>query len=154
MSQHERATYAQGREIMNHAVAYQERVRDALDELQQNPRLPERTRLLLTSVALDQRNLLGALERYREDATLKTREYYAQYLIELPPVIGQPDSPVASLELMQWLQGLYQPLCRMFEDLAGKGDSPELAEVFGALAELVRGHERRLSKEYQRSEDL
>jgi hypothetical protein len=153
MTQHERATFTRGREVIEHSVRYLTEVRDVLDELRERD-LDERVAMLLNSVEVEQRNLLGAIERLLDDASDQVLGTYAQYTVELPVEIGMPELPLTTLGLVQWLEGVNRPLQDLFAALAEKGDSQEAAEAFAALAGQVEAHSRRLSMEYQRMEDL
>lgn len=153
MTQHERYTYTQGREVIEHAIGYLKQVRDHLDDARAGEH-PERVRMLLDSMETEQRNLLGAMERFLEDAPDKALDTYEQYTVELPPRVEAPETPLTNLKLFQWLQSHNANLFNLFNELAEKGDKHELAELFGGMAQHVESHERRLSKEYQRFEDL
>ncbi len=153
MTQHERYTYTSGQEVIEHSIRYLTWIRDALDELRGRD-LGERTRMLLNSVEVEQRNLLGAIERFLEDAPDKVLRTYAQYTVELPEEVELPGQPLEPLGLIQWLERYNGYLNAMFAELSEKGDSQEVAEIFATLAQQVEAHDRRLSKQYQRSQDL
>lgn len=153
MTQHERVTFTRGREVIEHSIQYLTRIRDALDELHSRDH-GERVKMLLNSFEVEQRNLLGSIERYLEDAPDKVLRTYSQYTVELPAETEPAAEPLDSLGLVQWLEGCNRPLHEMFAELAEKRDSDEVAEVFAGIAEQIDAHDRRLSKEYQRSEDL
>jgi hypothetical protein len=110
--------------------------------------------MLLNSVEVDQRNLLGSIERLLEDSSDKVLDTYAQYTVELPGEIGPADEPLTTLGLIQWLERSNRPLQEMFAELAEKGDCAEADDVFAGIARQVEEHDKRLSKEYQRTEDL
>jgi hypothetical protein len=110
--------------------------------------------MLLRSVAVEQRNLLGALERFLDDLPANVADTYAQYTVELPATVEPPDDdPLTTLGLVRWLERQNRPLHATFAELAGK-ESGEVAEVLGGIAAQVEAHDRRLSTEYQRLEDL
>ncbi len=153
MTQHQRVTFEQGREVVEHAIAQLTRIRDVLDELRDQAH-PERVRMLLESVEVEQRSLLGALERWLDDAPGKVLETYTQYTVELPSEIEAPDTPLTGLGLIQWLARQNGYVQRTFAELADKGDNVDAARLFGGIAGQIEAHERKLSKEYQRTEDL
>jgi len=153
MTQHTRTTFTRARDLLAHSVQYLRSVRDLLDDARGREH-SERVQMLLTSFETEQRNLLGALERYQQDAAARSLDTFAQYSVELPEPISGPDEPLSTLTLTQWLLGLNQHLIDMFEELGEHATSTQTREMFGALAEQVRSHDRRLSKEYQRFEDL
>jgi hypothetical protein len=156
MTQHQRDTYIDGREILKRAARHLSQIRDILDDaLEQEP--SERVKMLLTSVELEQRNLLGAVERYLDDAPTKILNTYAQYTVEIPSDVEPPEEPLTTLGLAQWLQRQNGLLQAMFAELADKGEKANADErrvVFGGLAAQLESHNRKLSKEYQRFEDL
>ncbi len=153
MTQHKRYTYTSGREVIEHSVQYLTRIRDILDELREADH-DERTKMILNSVEVEQRNFVGSIERFLEDAPEKVLRTYAQYTVELPEEIERPAEPLDSLGLIQWLERYNGYLHNMYAELSEKGDSKEVAEVFAGIAQQVESHDRRLSKEYQRSQDL
>jgi hypothetical protein len=153
MAQHERVTFTQGREVIEHAVAYLRKIEDVLEDLRDSAE-SERVAMLLTSVTKEQRALVGGVERYLEDASDKVLGTYAQYTIELPRDVDGPEAPVTSLVLIQWLVRMNSHLHDMFAELARSAPGAEIAEVFAGLAEQIQSQDRRLSKEYQRFEDL
>lgn len=153
MKQNERSTFSRTIEVVEHGIDYLKRVRDVLSSLRDGEH-PERVTMLLDSFELEHRNLLGAIERYREDADDRLLQTYAQYTVLLPVEMSEPDRPLTTLSLMTWLQRLNQPLASMFRELAETAKTPDLREAFAALADQVESHERKLSKEYQRLEDL
>lgn len=153
MTQHKRTTFTQARDLLAHSVLYLRSVRDLLDDARERDH-SERVQMLLTSFETEQRNLLGALERYQQDASAQLLDTFAQYSVELPEPVSGPEEPLSTLSLTQWLLGLNQQLINVFEELAEHATSTESREMFGTMAEQVRSHDRRLSKEYQRFEDL
>jgi hypothetical protein len=153
MTQHQRVTFTQGREVIEHSIRYLTRIRDALDALHEGDH-GERVKMLLNSVEADQRNLLGSIERLLEDSSDKVLDTYAQYTVELPGAIEPAEQPLTTLGLIQWLERSNRPLQKMFAQLAQKGDNAEAGDVFGGIARQVEEHDKRLSKEYQRTEDL
>lgn len=153
MSKHEHVTFSSGRDVLEHAIRYLTWIRDALDELRERQH-GERVRMLLESVEAEQRNLLGSLERLVEDASREALNTYTQYTVELPSEVHLPEEPLTNLGFIQWLQEYNRPLYQMFARLSEHEDSDEASELFGGLAQQVEAHERRVSKEYQRTEDL
>lgn len=153
MARHQQITFHRGHEVLQFATRYLERIRDVLDELAEEEG-GERLKMLLRSVRTEHRNLLGSVERVLEDSSEKVRRVYAQYTVEMPAEVEPPEGPVTTLALVQWLEHLLEPVHDMFEELAGNEDSEEASEVFGGLAQQIQSHSMRLSKEYQRTEDL
>ncbi len=153
MKHHERVTFNQGRDILEHSIDYLKHVNGLLEATAERDH-GERERMLLESFRIEQRNLLGALERYLEDAPEKLLDTYSQYAVELPAELAGPEEPISTLSLTQWVMALNQHLVSLFAELAGSGKNAALRDIFAALAEQVQAHDRRLAKEYQRFEDL
>ncbi|MDZ7670899.1 MAG: hypothetical protein U5Q16_16300 [Gammaproteobacteria bacterium] len=152
MSQHEQATFTQGGDVIEHTVNYLRRIADVIDDVRQQDN-SERVGMLLDCAELEQRELIGALERLLDDAPQKVMETYAQYTVELPAEIQAPDVQ-STLDLIQWLSRYNSAVHETFTELAETADGGEITEVFGGIAEQIQAHEQRLSKEYQRLEDL
>lgn len=154
MSAHERVTFSQGREVIEHAVRHLSRVRDVLSDLREQDDHDERVAMFLDSVEVEQRNLLGALARLLDDGAPKVLEAYAQYTVELPADIDPPEEdPLTTLGVLQWLTGQNDYVRNTFAELAEKGEE-EAKRVFASIADQVEGQDKRLAKEYQRTEDL
>ena len=153
MARHQQVTFHRGEEILEFSIRYLTRIRDILDELSQGEH-QERVKMLLASVEAEQRNLLGSIERVLEDTSDKVRNVYAQYTVEIPAEIEPPADPLTTLGLIQWLEGLNDPVRSMFKELSENEDAEEADEVFGSIAQQIEAHNMRLSKEYQRTEDL
>lgn len=154
MPEHEHVTFTSGDDVLKHAIDYLSRIDAALEQLGEREQ-SERLKLLLNSVKAEQRNLLGSLERLREDTSDKVRRTFAQYTVEMPTRIEPPDEqPLSTLGLIQWLETMNGHLRKLFAELSEKGDSKEAGEVFGSIADQVEAHDRNLSKEWQRTEDL
>ena len=153
MAKHEHVTFSSGRDLIEHGIRYLTWTRDALDELRERDH-EQRVRMLLESVEVEQRNLLGSLERLLEDTSRKALNTYTQYSVELPTEVVLPDEPLTTLGLVKWLQEYNNHLQEMFAKLAENEDSEEASNVFGGIAQQIEAHDRRLSKEYQRTEDL
>ncbi len=154
MSHHERVTFTQGRDVIEHAVRHLSQIRDVLDELRERDDHDERVAMFLDSVEIEQRNLLGAVARLLEDGAPAALETYAQYTVELPTEVPPPEDAGSTLGITRWLAEQNGHLQRTFAELADNGASGAEREMFAALAQQIESHERRLSKEYQRSEDL
>jgi len=153
MKQHQRVTFNRGSDVLEHAVEYLEHVRTLLQDVADGD-LSERVRMLLDAYVVEQRNLLGAMERFLEDAPDRALATYTQYAVELPAELSGPAAPLTTLSLTQWVVGLNQHLVSLFTELAESGKNDALGEIFASLASQVQAHERKLSKEYQRFEDL
>lgn len=155
MSAHERVTFTQGREVIEHAVRHLSRVRDVLSELREQDDHDERVALFLDSVEVEQRNLLGALARLLDDGAPKVLEAYTQYTVELPADIEPPaDDPLTNLGLLKWLTRQNEYVRNTFAELGEKGDSEEAKRVFASIADQMENQDKHLAKEYQRTEDL
>jgi hypothetical protein len=158
MTKHQRDTYISGREILERAISYLTQVRDILEQAREQTE-SERVRLLVNSVETEQRNVLGAIERYLEDVPDKVLVTWVQYTVELPSDVEPPEQqPLTTLGITRWLIEVNGRLQTLFKELAEKGDKADsdvqMREVYGSIAQLLESHERRLSKEYQRFEDL
>src|SRR5690606_42121771 len=114
-----------------------------------------RVLLLLDSIAPERRSLPAAVERVLEEGPDKLLNTYTQYTVEMPTEFDPPDEePLSGIDVIRWLQSLNEPLREMFKELADNRDSEEASEAYAALAQQLEAHEMRLSKEYQRTEDL
>lgn len=153
MKKHQRVTFNQVSDIFEHAIDYLKHVVTLLDGLRERE-LSDRVEMLLSSYEVEERNLLGALERYVEDADDRLLNTYAQYSVELPAELDGPEEPLSTIALTRWLQGLNQHLVELFRELAGTSRSADQRGAFEAMTRQVESHERKLSKEYQRFEDL
>jgi hypothetical protein len=156
MTRHQRDTYIDGHDILARAVRHLSQIRDVLDQARESES-SERVRMLLNSMELEQRNLLGAIARYQDDAPDKLLNTFAQYTVELPSDIDPPEQPLTTLSITQWLLRQNGQLHAVFKELAEKGEkgnAEERRDVWEGIAQQLEAHERRLSKEYQRFEDL
>jgi hypothetical protein len=156
MTMHQRDTYIDGREILNRSVRHLTQVSDILGEARERE-LSERVRMLLDSFEAEQRNLLGAIERYCSDAPDKILNTYVQYTVELPSDVEPPEEPLTTLSLTQWLvrqNGMLQAFFTELAEQGEKGNADQRREVFGGIAQQLESHDRHLSKEFQRFEDL
>lgn len=153
MKQRGRVTFSQASEIFEHSIAYLAHIGEVLEALREQEH-PQRVKMLLDSFELEHRQLLGAIERYVDDASDRLLNAYSQYAVELPAELSGPDTPLTTLSLTQWLQALNQHLAAMFRELAETVKSAELRSAFEGLTQQVESHERKLSKEFQRFEDL
>lgn len=154
MTRHKHHTYQTGQQVIEHAVRHLRATADALEELAGRNN-GARLQMLLDSIVPEERNLLGAVERVLEDGADKLLNTYTQYTVEMPTEFDPPDGErLDGLEVIQWLDSLHKPLREMFEELADNRDSEEASEAYAALAQQLESHEMRLSKAYQRTEDL
>lgn len=153
MTRHKHYTFRDGQQVIEHGVRYLRAIRDALDDLIDQDH-GERVKMLLSTVVSEHRGLLDSLDRLQEDTTDKMRNTYTQYTVEMPEEIEPPEQPLTSLGLVQWLSGALEPLQNMFKELAENRDSEDATEVYASLAQQIESHQMRLSKEYQRTEDL
>jgi hypothetical protein len=153
MDKHTRSAFSRIGDVLEHSIEYLSRVAEQLEKAR--PReLPERVRMLLSSFEADQRNLLAALERYVEDAADKVSDTYISFYSPLPEEVSVPEDPLTTLSLTLWLEEMNQHLIDVFTELAATAASADVKEAMTALADMVQAHDRRLSKEYQRGEDL
>jgi hypothetical protein len=153
MTRHQRATFTRGGEVIEHAVQYLKGIRDVLDDLR-GENHGDRVAMFLNVIEVQERELIGALERFLDDVPDKVLDTYAQYTIELPAEFAPlPDSPT-TLDLTQWVARYNGALQETFAELGDTGEPGEIADVFAGIAAQIQSHERRLSKEYQRFEDL
>ena len=153
MVQQTRNAFSRIGEVLEHSIDFLERVGERLESTR--PRqLPERVRMLLVSFETDQRNLLAALERYVEDAPDNVRDTFINFSMQLPDTLPDPDEPLTTLALTRWLQDMNQHLIDVFGELAATAVTDDARGAMQGLAAMVQAHDRRLSKEYQRFEDL
>lgn len=153
MAQHKHFTFRSGREVLDQSIQYLSGICEVLESLKDRDH-GERVDMLLNSVAAEQRNLLGSIERLQEHASEKVVETFTQYTVEMPTEPGEPDEPLTTLGLIQWLTGLNRHLQELFHELSEHHDSDEATEAFAGIAQQIESHDMRLSKEYQRTEDL
>lgn len=153
MDKHTRSAFSRIGEILEHSIEHLSRVGAQLERAR--PReLPERVRMLLSSFESDQRKLLAALELYVEDVPARVSDTYVNFYSPLPEEIVGPQDPLTTLSLTQWLEEMNQHLIDVFGELASTAASVEAREAMTGLANMVQAHDRRLSLEYQRGEDL
>jgi len=153
MNKNTRTAFSRIGDVLEHGIEHLSRVGDQLEKAR--PReLPERVRMLLASFEADQRNLLAAMELYVEDAPDNVSETFINFHSPLPEEVVGPDDPLTTLSLTLWLEEMNQPLIDVFTELAATAASVDAREAMTALADMVQAHDRRLSKEYQRGEDL
>lgn len=154
MSKHEHVTFTRGQDVVEHAIRYLEQVTEVLESLRERE-LSERVKMLLNSVEVEHRNLVGSLERLLEDAPDKALATFTQYTVEMPTEVAPPEEqPLTTLGLTRWLEESVRPVQFMCAELAEHRDAEEASELFGGIAQQIEAHERTLSKEYQRTEDL
>ena len=153
MKKHQRVTFSQVSDHFEHAIQYLNHILVMLDGLREQD-LTDRVELLLSSYEIEQRKLLGAIERYVEDADDRLMNTYAQNAVELPAELDGPEAPLTTLSLTRWLQSINQHLVSLFHELAETSRSADRRGAFEAMTRQIEAHERKLSKEYQRFEDL
>ena len=153
MRPNERVTMGQISDVIEHAVSYLHHVNDLIHE-QREAASSERVRLLLNAFELEQRALTGAIERYQEDAAERVLGRFVNFSAELPATVAGPESADTTLAVTEWLLGLSKHLHGVFSEVAGSVNVEDVRTAFTALANQVETHERKLSKEYQRFEDL
>ena len=149
----ERVSMNQISEVLDHAVEYLQHINKVIDEeLASAP--SQRVGMLLTAFAGAQQGLSDAIERYAEDATDRVLNTFVNFSAELPAAIAGPVSADSTLLVTQWLVGVNKHLYDLFNEVAGLARGEEVRIAFQGLASQVEAHERKLSKEYQRFEDL
>lgn len=153
MTKHKRVTFSQVNDILEYAIDYLQHVVELLDRLRERD-LSDRVEMLLNSYEIEQRNLQGSIERYVEDADERLLNTYSQYSVELPEPPEAPEEPLTTLTLTRWLQSLNQQPVTLFHELAQNSRSADVRGALDSLAGHIESHERRMSKEYQRFEDL
>ncbi len=152
MRPNERVTMSRISEVLDHAIAYLRHINELIAS-EQAAAHSERVQMLLNAYALEQRALTGAIERYLEDAPDPVLGTFINFSVELPASIGGLASD-STLALTEWLVGVNQHLHALFSEVAGSVSASEVRAAFEGLANQIETHERKLSKEYQRFEDL
>lgn len=152
MRPNERITMSRISDVLDHAIAYLQHINELI-ESEQAAGHSERVQMLLNAYALEQRTLTGAIERYLEDAPDRVLGTYVNFTVELPSSIGGLASD-STLALTEWLVGVNQHLQALFSEVAGSVSAGEVRTAFEGLTSQIENHERKLSKEYQRFEDL
>lgn len=153
MRPNERVTMSQISDVLDHAIAYLRHV-DAIIDARRAAALPERVRMLLAAFAVEQRALEGAIQRYREDVSQRVLNTFVNFSVELPESIVGLESADSTLAVTEWLVGVNKHLQELFSEVAGSVSVEAVRTAFSGLASQVESHERKLSKEYQRFEDL
>ncbi len=153
MPHRKRITFSRGEEFLDHAVACLQAIGDSLAGLKSRP-LAAREGMLLDAYARQHAQLTEALRRYLEDAPQAALGTWSQFACELPEQPVPPPEALSTLSLTQWLLAANQELIEAFEYVATNASSEEQRQAFETLAEQIRTHDRTISKEYQRFEDL
>jgi hypothetical protein len=153
MRPNERVAMTRIGEVLDHAVRYLQHVNEIIhSQLESAP--TERVRMLLGAFELEQRALTGAIERYQEDAEERVLGRFVNFSVELPAAIAGPDSNDSTLAVTEWLVGVNTHLHDLFSEVAGSVNVEDVRTALTGLADQIETHERKLSKEYQRFEDL
>ncbi len=153
MRPNQRVTMSQIGEVLDHAIDYLRHLNEVLAEAQANA-ASERVRMLLNAFGLEQRGLTEAIERYQEDASDRVVGRFINFSTELPAEVAGPDSTDTTLSVTEWLLGANKHLADLFGEVAGSVNVEDVQTAFTGLANQIETHERKLSKEYQRFEDL
>jgi hypothetical protein len=153
MRPNERIAMNQIGDVLDHAIRYLQHVNEVI-ESEKTRATGERVRMLLGAFALEQRALTGALERYQEDATDRVLGRYINFSAELPAAIAGPATADTTLAITEWLIGVNKHLHDLFKEVADNVNADDVRTAFAGLASQIESHERKLSKEYQRFEDL
>ncbi|MGA1676256.1 MAG: hypothetical protein ACO377_07485 [Pseudomonadales bacterium] len=139
--------------VLEHAVDYLAAIDSVLEGLT-DEMLSPRAALLARSAVIDERRLLGAVERYLEDAPSLVLNTYVPYTALLPPVQPPSGLPLSVASLARWLISLHQSLANLARQLSASAAHTEGREALSALAAQIEAHERALSKSWVRLEDL
>ena len=153
MRPNERVTMSQIGEVLAHSVRYLQHVNETLRGLLESAD-SERVRMLLKAFELEQRSLRAAIESYQEDASDRVLGRFVNFSAELPASIAGPESAGTTLGVTEWLVEVNKHLHELFSEVAGTVAVEEVCMALKGLADQVEAHERKLSKEYQRFEDL
>lgn len=153
MRPNERVTMSQISEVLEHAIRYLQHINEVIDSALESAST-ERVRMLLGAFKLEQQALTSAIERYQEDAPERVLGRFVNFSAELPATIAGPESADSTLAVTEWLVGVDKHLQDLFSEVAGSVNVEEVRTALTALADQVETHERKLSKEYQRFEDL
>lgn len=153
MTRHRRVTFSQGIEVINYSLQHLRQIHTILEGLE-SALEDERAQMMWTIVLSQQTEVLNGIERFVNDADPRVLRNYVQYSVELPEEVVGPPAPVSSLTLVRWLTEANQPLINTFKEQAESAELPEAQEAFGGLWRQVDSLNRKLSKEYQRFEDL
>jgi hypothetical protein len=139
--------------VLEHAVDYLAAIDGVLEGLT-DQMLSPRAALLVRAAVIDERRLLGALERYLEDAPRSVINTYVPYTALLRPVQVPGQVPLTAARLARWLIGLHQSLVDLARQLSASAAHTEGREALAALAEQIEAHQRALSKSWILLEDL
>jgi len=153
MRPNERIAMNQIGDVLDHAIRYLQHVNEVIESEKAGEPV-ERVRMLLDAFAIEQRALSGALERYQEDASDRVLGRYINFTAELPAAIAGPVSADTTLAITEWLIGVNKHLYDLFDEVAANVNADDVRTAFAGLARQIESHERKLSKEYQRFEDL
>lgn len=152
MDHEERATFQTCTEVLEHSIDYVKSVRDALDALREIDH-GERIGEMLEEIELEERRLLGALERYLEDVDGGAFQTYEQFMVPLPKTL--PEAEIASIDdAARWAYACNEPLITRFQELAETAATDELAEAFQSLVDLVRNADKRITTAYDGLKDI
>lgn len=149
----ERVTMSQVSEVLDHALDYLRHINELIESQRQSAP-SQRVEMLLTAFAGEQRGLVDAIERYLEGATDRVLNTFVNFSAELPAAVTGPVTADSTLGVTQWLVGADKHLYDLFDKVAGTTGAEEVQIALRGLADQVEAHERKLSKEYQRFEDL
>jgi hypothetical protein len=139
--------------VLEHAVDYLAAIDSVLEGLTPEMLSP-RAAMLAQSAVIDERRLLGALERYLEDAPRSLLATYVPYTALLPPVQPPGQLPISVSRLARWLISLHQSLADLARQLSAAAAHTQGREALAALAQQIEAHERALSKSWIYLEDL
>ena len=153
MTQHRRVTFDQARDVLLHAIEYLTQTESKLKDAAGRA-LGERERLLLDSFRKEQSELRSALTAYEEDAPERALNTFIQFTTELPEAEDQLEEPLTTSSLTRWLENRNAQLSALFREIANSTAADTVSAAFTSLNDRVQAHNRKLSKEYQRFEDL
>ena len=142
----ERMTFLRGEDVLS-------KVRQSLQAL--GPRLAERrdaerdagARRVLERVDQERVQILEqTLADFEETAPRAALKRFSQYTVEIPDGLHAPPPNGRSEELVAWMVDFIDRLAALFEQSAAQTQSRDVEETLAPLAELLRGHARRVSR--------
>lgn len=150
----ERSTFLEMSDVLDRTRRYIERARHLLVDRMRETNPEERDRLFLETVEEERTELEEAIDRCTRAAPTKVLETRAQYSVD--PWEEAPRAPddLSIEEAVEWLLAIDQRLLQTYEELTERTESVEVGEFLRSLADLVRAHDRRLTKQSQTARDI
>jgi rubrerythrin len=150
----ERSTFLKTSDILDRTRRYIERARQLLVDRMRETHSEERERLFLETVEEERTQLEEAIDRCTRAAPTKVLETRAQYSVDPWEETPRAPADLSIEEAVQWLLAIDQRLLQTYEELTERTESVEVREFLASLADLVRAHDRRLTKESQAARDI